>query len=253
MEEKGKITSVHPAWLDTVVPTEYEDEKLYEIILFFVIHSPCNGQSSKGIPLSKRGWKQRPWYSPSYLKEKLDKAIFGDEERLLKMVESKAKILSKIDDMKLDNDFYNHRNKQRMLYSKISNRGCESEYMSLFYHIRNSLAHGRLAMYPAKNDDIIFVMEDGKQIGKECDDNFEVSARIVINKTSLLKVIEVLKNPPKDNDYSEDILQAIKNGSCTKRNIMSEVLIDEYTYEKFTQKLKLENKIKFEYRQWKII
>lgn len=34
MEEKGKITSVHPAWLDTVVPTEYEDEKLYEIILF---------------------------------------------------------------------------------------------------------------------------------------------------------------------------------------------------------------------------
>lgn len=169
------------------------------------------------------------------------------------MVESKAKILSKIEDMKLDNDFYNHRNKQRMLYSKISNRGCESEYMSLFYHIRNSLAHGRLAMYPAKNDDIIFVMEDGKQIGKERDDNFEVSARIIIKKTSLLKVIEVLKNPPKDNDYSEDILQAIKNGSCTKRNIMSEVLIDEYTYEKFIQKLKLENKIKFEYGQWKII
>ena len=33
----GKTTSVHPAWLDTIVPSEYEDEGLYEIILFFVL------------------------------------------------------------------------------------------------------------------------------------------------------------------------------------------------------------------------
>lgn len=253
MAEEGKITKVHPAWLDTVVPPEYEDEGLYEIILFFVIHSPCNGQSSKGISLTERGWKAKPWYSPKYLKEKLDKAIFGDNLRLLKMVESKAKLLPEINSLDLDDDFYMHRDKQRMLYSKIGNSGCESEYMSMFYHIRNALAHGRLAMYPAKNDDITFVMEDGKQVGKESDDKFEVSARIIINKSSLLNVIELLKNPPKENDYSEDILGAIKNGSCTKCKIMSEVGIDEYTYEKFIQALKLKNMIKFEHKQWKTI
>ena len=83
-----------------------------------------------------------------------------------------------------------------------------------------------------------------KQVGKESDDKFEVSARIVINKSSLLKIIELLKNPPKENDYSEDILSAIKNGSSTKCKIMSEVGIDEYTYEKFIQVLKLKNMMK---------
>lgn len=253
MADEGKITKVHPAWLDTVVPPEYEDEGLYEIILFFVIHSPCNGQSAKGISLTERGWKIKPWYSPKYLKEKLDNAIFGDDLRLLKMVESKAKLLPEISSLDLDDDFYMHRDKQRMLYSKIGNSGCESEYMSLFYHIRNALAHGRLAMFPAKKGDITLVMEDGKQVGKESDDKFEVSARIVINKSSLLKIIELLKNPPKENDYSEDILSAIKNGSSTKCKIMSEVGIDEYTYEKFIQVLKLKNMIKFEHKQWKII
>ena len=253
MADEGKITNIHPAWLDNVVPPEYEDAGLYEIILFFVIHSPCNGQSAKSISLTERGWKAKPWYSPKYLKEKLDKAIFGDNLRLLKMVESKAKLLLEINSLDLDDDFYMHRDKQRMLYSKISKSGCESEYMSLFYHIRNALAHGRLSMYPAKNDDITFVMEDGKQVGKESDEKFEVSARIIINKSSLLKVIELLKNPPKENDYSEDILSAIKNGSNTKYKIMSEVGIDEYTYEKFIQALKLKNMIKFEHKHWKII
>lgn len=240
-------------WLDTMVPSEYEDEGLYEIILFFVIHSPCKGQSSKGISLTERGWKAKPWYSPKYLKEKLDKAIFGEDTRQLKMVDSKNKLLHEIQTFDLDDDYFNHREFQRALYSKVSAKGCESEYMSFFYHIRNALAHGRLAMYPAKKNDITFVMEDGKRIGKESDDKFEVSARIVIYKSSLLKIIKLLKNPPIENDYSEDILNAIKNGNCTKRIIMNELEIDEYTYEKYIQSLKLKKKIEFKHRQWTVV
>lgn len=251
--EEGKITSIHPDWLDTIVPPEYEDNDLYEIILFFVIHSPCSGQSSKGISLTERGWKPKPWYSPKYLKDKLDRAIWGEESRSLKMVDSKVKILSEIESMDLDDDFYNHREIQRALYSKIGNKGCESEYMSLFYHIRNALAHGRLAMYPAKNDDITFVMEDGQQIGKDDDDKFEISARIIINKTSLLKVISLLKNPPTENDYSEDIINAIKGGCCTKRKIMEFLSIDECIYDKSMQTLKFEGFIEYRHNQWYLI
>lgn len=253
MAVEGKISNIHPVWLDTVVPAEYEDEGLYEIILFFVIHSPCNGQSSKGISLNERGWKAKPWYSPKYLKEKIDKAIFGDKQKMIKMVDSKNKLLPEIKALDLEDDFFNHRKSQRALYVKISYKGCESEYMSLFYHIRNSLAHGRLAMYPAKNNDITFVMEDGKQVGKESDDKFEVSARIIVNKSSLLRVIDLLKNPPIENDYSEDIFNAIKNGNCTKNKIMEELDIDEYTYDKFIQSLKLKKLIIYEHKQWKIL
>ncbi len=253
MAEEGKITNIHPTWLDTIVPPEYEDDALYEIILFFVIHSPCSGQSSKSITLTDRGWKPKPWYSPKYLKDKLDKAIFGEEPRLLKMVDSKPKILPEIASLDLDDNFYNHRDKQRMLYSKISIKGCESEYMSLFYHIRNALAHGRIAMYPYKENDITFVMEDGKKIGSDAEDKFEVSARIVINKSSLLRVIDLLKNPPIENDYSDDILNAIRAGKNTKSMIMAEVGIDETIYEKFIQSLKLKGLIEYKYKLWHIV
>lgn len=212
-----KVTSDHPSWLDTIVPPEYEDAELYEIILFFVIHSPCNGQSAKGISLTERGWKPKPWNSPKYLKEKLDFAIFENSTRLLKPVESKKQLLLELNSMDLNDDFYNHRNAQRALYTIVSEKGCKNEYMSLFYHIRNALAHGRIAMYPYKSNDVVFVMEDGKEVGGKADRRFEVSARIVINKSSLLRVIEVLKNPPKENDYSEDFLYAIKMGSAQNK------------------------------------
>lgn len=250
MPEEGKITTVHPVWLDTIVPPEYEDEGLYEIILFFVIHSPCSGQSENGISLTERGWKEKPWNSPKYLKEKLDNVIFGTNTRMLKICESKYKMLCEIENYNLDDDFFKYREQQRALYAKANKAGCENEYMSLFYHIRNALAHGRIAMYPTKNGDITFVMEDGKQKGKDADDRFEVSARIVINKSSLLKVIELLKNPPIENDYSDDIVIAIKNGYCTKREIMAELCIDDYIYEKYMNSLKMQQKIIFKENKW---
>lgn len=80
MAGKGKMAPVHPYWLDTVVPAEYEDEALYEIILFFVIHSPCPGQSASGISLTERGWKEKPWYSAKYLKIDLIK-LFSETEQ----------------------------------------------------------------------------------------------------------------------------------------------------------------------------
>ena len=246
----GIITTNNPTWLETIVPPEYEDQALYEIILFFVIHSPCEGQSMRGISLAERGWKSKPWNSPKYLKEKLDIAIFGNESRLIKMVKSKADMLQQAEAMDFGDDFYNHRTKQRALYTHVKGKGCDSEYMSLFYHIRNALAHGRLAMYPAKGGDITFVMEDGKNNGSETDNKFEVSARIVINKSSLLNIIGVLKNPPEENDYSDDILIAVENGCNTKSALIKELELNEQEYEKYIQLLKSRGLIKYEHKKW---
>lgn len=197
-----------------------------------------------------RGWKSKPWYSNKYLKDKLDKAIFGNNDRLLKMIEKKSDFWSYIKNMDLDENFYNHREKQRTLFTKVDIKGCQNEYMSLFYHIRNSLAHGRLTMYANKNKDITFIMEDGKQIGKKEDNMFEVNARIVINKSSLLKIIEILKNLPKVKDYSEDFLLVIKDNKCTKTQIMNELEIDEIIYKDTINKLKCEHKIEFKHNKW---
>ena len=104
-------------------------------------------------------------------------------------------------------------------------------------------------MYPAKNKDVTFVMEDGKEIDEKAE-SFEVSARIVIKKSSLSKIITILKNPPVDTDYSEDILLAIKNGHNTKKRIIQELEMDEYTYNRFTQSLRMNRLIKYEHNQW---
>lgn len=253
MEEKTLIAPLKPVWLNTGGVDISKDKEFYEIILFFVIHSPCPGQSWKGITLAERGWKPKPWASPKYLKEKLDKVVFGKEKRLLKMTQSKEEISNELDLFDLKQDFYLHLARQRMLYSIVNNTECKNEYMSLFYHTRNALAHGRFAMYPIKSGDIIFVMEDGKQIGKETDDSFEVTARIVIRKSSLLKIIALLSTPPVENDYSEDILNAIKGGKQTKKDIMEEVQIDEYTYNKYIGLLKLKNVITYQHKRWTMV
>ena len=180
--DKELITDVHPKWLDTFVSPDYEDDELYKIILFYVIHSPCIGQSARCIFLQDRGWKAKPWDSHYYLKDRLNKAIFGDDEPVLKKVDSKAEMKKEAENFDLEEDFYSKRTHQRALFTIASNPN-SSVYMSLFYHIRNSLAHGRLAMYPTSDNDIMFVLEDGKEINNQ----FIVSARIVIRKSSLLR------------------------------------------------------------------
>ncbi len=243
------LMDVDSNWIYTRVPPEYEDDELYEIILFFVIHSPCKGQSSNGISLQERGWKEKPWYSPGYLKDKLDKAIFRDAPKMLKMVKNKSQISKELEILGLGEDFFNHREKQRAVYTEIAREGCQNEYMSLFYHMRNSLAHGRIAMYPAKGNDVIFVMEDGSYKKNE----FCISARIVLNKSSLIRVINLLKNPPKYKDYTEDVFVAIKSGCNTKYKIIRELAIDENAYVKSVQSLKFCNRIAYENKSWKII
>ena len=249
MPKDARIVPIHSSWLNIPVPIEYEDKDLMEIISFFVIHSPCDGQSAKQISLTDRGWKPKPWYSPKYLKDKLDKAIWEGKPRMLKMCESKSILHAELNSFDLDNDFYTSRDTQRAAYVRINAPNCSSEYMSLFYHIRNSLAHGRITMFPAANNDITFVMEDG---AKDKND-FEVSARIIINKSSLVRIIDLLKTPPIENDYTEDILNAIRNGKRTKEKIVEELGIDDYTYKKFIQALKLNKRIAHCRNQWTII
>lgn len=189
---KLKSTNVfsthHPEWLDTHVPESYEDDDLFEIILFFVIYSPCKSQSRRSRPLSFYKWKEKPWYVPSYLKEPLNRIIFGDDEHRF-YAGTRENFADKIAGHDLDENFYNHRSYQRI--GIVNSEG--NEYMSLFYHIRNSLAHGRLAMYQAHDGDIMFVMEDGRTVGEKKDDKFEVTARIVLLKSTLLKIIRLIR------------------------------------------------------------
>lgn len=69
-------------------------------------------------------------------------------------------------------------------------KGRYNEFLSICYHIRNSFAHGRLAMYDYENGkDIVFVLEDGVKKNGE----FQVRSRMVLKKSTLLKWMNILK------------------------------------------------------------
>ena len=244
----GVYASKHPIWLDSPLPNKLSDDELFQIIMFYVFYSPCEDKSHRSKPLDLYGWKKKPWYEPSHLKEPLNRAIWGEEKPMFYFAKQKSDFEESISGHDLEENFYVHLMHQRI--GLVISDNSKSMYMSLFAHIRNSLAHGRLAMYDVSNDDVMFVLEDGKPIknGK-----FEVTARIVILKSSLLKIIELIKQgPPHENDYSEDILVAIKNGEDTKKAILEYLSIDEKIWDKTIYRLRSENKVFFENRVWHI-
>lgn len=183
-----EIAPVNPNWIKRKVPDSYADEGLQKIILFFVINTPCSELSSSSIAIETYGWNKSVWVNDK-LKNKLSSV--AELKRGSTFVVAKKR-----DDMKaackqanLSKGFHAQRDIERIvIYKNKSN-----EFYSVCSHIRNSLAHGRLAMYPVQNQDIVFVLEDGvKRNGL-----FEVRSRMVLKKTTLLEWIRIIESGPK--------------------------------------------------------
>jgi len=174
----------NPGWIKKKVPDEYADEGLQRIILFYVINTPCIELSSSGIDISTYGWSKDVWRN-----EKLKKVLFG----VANLERGKSFVVAKrTTDMKqackraqMDKRFHDNRAVERIVIFKNK----ENEFLSLCSHIRNSLAHGRLAMYQGPNDEIIFALEDGiKKSGY-----FEVRSRMILKKSTLLNWINIIE------------------------------------------------------------
>ena len=159
------IASLTPGWIKKRVPDNYADDVLKDLIMFYVINTPCDDLSSSGIKLTEYGWGKDVWKNDR-LKNYLF-SIAGLERN------SSFAVASKTDEM------------------KAICEGRYNEFLSICYHIRNAFAHGRLAMYGYKNgSDIVFALEDGvKKKGK-----FEVRSCMILKKSTLKKWMEILKS-----------------------------------------------------------
>lgn len=183
-----EITSISPGWIKRKVPQEYADDGLKRIVLFFVINTPCEDLSSSSIALSQYGWEKNVWKKVELKKKLLE--IAGLERGVTFLPVKKInnmKEACKIIDM--GKGFHKKRNKEKIVFYKPNRY---SEFLAVFYHIRNSLAHGRLTMYPIKNtkdSNIMFVLEDGVKKNGE----FQVRSRMILKKTTLLSWIDVLE------------------------------------------------------------
>ena len=71
--------------------------------------------------------------------------------------------------------------------------------MSVFYHLRNAFAHGRLNMVDVDGE-CVFLFEDIQENKKKGE--IKVTARMILRKSTLLKWIEIIENGEKE--YQRD-------------------------------------------------
>lgn len=137
-----------------------------------------------GKPLSKYGWSA-PWQKPYYLNRQLKQLASNYE--LLFSAASYEKMDEALEKADLLNDFPSNLEEERIcIYDKEKN-----QFMSVFYHLRNSFAHGRLNMVDVDNE-CVFVFEDVAPNSKS--DNLKVSARMVLKKSTLLSWIDIIEH-----------------------------------------------------------
>jgi len=177
----------NPGWLQWIVPERFNNPELFKIVIFFVFHSPCKDSSAMRRSLQEYGWSDKPWFKPEELKFKLLKCIGSFNETPRKQILFSANNADEMDEKLksadlLDN-FPSNLDYERVAFVNSK----ENQFMSVFAHIRNSLAHGRLNMreIPETND-FFFIMEDVNRAGS-------VTSRMILKKSTLLKWIDLIE------------------------------------------------------------
>ena len=178
-----------PSWLNTKQLTKKELEVLKEILPFYVINTLQEDISYRGIKVTEYGWPDNIWNTGD-LKEKLFYVANLTLNYNLFMVERLDNMSDICHIAHLDNDFALNLNQERIAVYVNSKANL---VLSIFKHIRNSLAHGRFMMY-SSGDDTIFVMESVDHSKKE----LVVKARMVLRASTLLKWMEIIRKGPED-------------------------------------------------------
>lgn len=185
-KEKGfEIAPLNPGWIKKKVPESYADDSLRRIVLFYVINTPCTKLSSSALPLTTYGWGRDLWKKAALKKGLFYVAGLKKNETFFvakRANEMKAVCIA----AQMTKKFHDNREQEKIVIYKPNEY---NEFMAILYHIRNALAHGRLAMYPIKNStDIFFAFEDGIKR----DEKFEVRSRMVLKKSTLIRWIDIL-------------------------------------------------------------
>ena len=178
----------NPLWLKSPSPFDTLDNEWYQIIIFYVFHSPASGVSARSKSLDSYDWGTKSKDNDFKLLKKrlieysgLTKATFRCEDSWANL----KKAFKETDLFEFPTDL----TRERIVYRKTKSR----EIDSMLAHIRNAFAHGRLEFYTCGGD-VFAVMED---IG----DKKHVSARIIVSKQTLLNWKVIIEAGPFTSEY----------------------------------------------------
>lgn len=239
---------VNAPWIDARDSDTPYAASINTLVDFFVTHSPCKYQSNKPYRLEEI-WGLSPWSSERVLKRPLSRILFGSGEVRLFNENSKDKTEDRLRELGFASDnFPKLADRQWAVYTRVGSNGNKSQYMSLFYHLRNAFAHARWALV----DGGYLAFEDGKAIGGRA--TFEVSARGILSLESLVELVGYLQDVPSEQSSIEKlILGAIGAGINTKKRIKEELKITENDWRTYSGVLSREGKICYFKGKWQLL
>lgn len=177
----------NPHWIDKKLSIEdFTDKDLLRIIVFFLFHAPCEGQSAMGRTIEEYNWSA-PWKKPYWLNRHLKKA--ASDFNILYSATSYDTLVTAFTKANLLTNFPSDLSIERISFINCK----ENQFKSVFYHLRNAFAHGRFAIKNV-NCERVMVFEDvgiGKYKGK-------VSARMILKISTLLKWIDIIEAGEKE-------------------------------------------------------
>ncbi len=189
MKENNKayLTNATPEWLTRISEEDIVDDVYRSILDFFVLYSPCEGLSARSRSLTEFYHWNNPWSKPFWLNKQLKQC--AENYEILFAASSYAQMEQELNKADLIN-FPTNISKERICFHNTKG----NQFMSVFYHLRNSLAHGRFNITHLNDGENIYVLEDVSGKGKER----KVSARMVIREKTLVKWMILIKGGEKE-------------------------------------------------------
>ena len=170
-----------PQWL-IETPIEEYDEDFIKIIVFFQFHAPVPGQSARCRTLEEYGWGT-PWKKPYWLNRQLRQN--SSNYNLLFTAPSKSYMEENLERADLRENFPSDLGRERICVADNK----RNQFMSVFYHIRNALAHGRFYITEFEEHRLIVMEDVSPESGSKA-----VSARMIIRINTLLAWITLIEN-----------------------------------------------------------
>lgn len=183
------IAKERPCWIDDDFTLEkMRENEFARIRVFFHDNTPDQKSSARAITLEQYGWAD---------KNKLQKILLdGFKKTHANYPESLKKMNVKLADVGLEKENWYETTSEKICLCTSGKKKIDK----LFSHLRNVFAHSRFSIRSIEGKtDFIFIFEDAytrklkndKGIGQN---EFDVSARMILKKTTLLKWIEIIES-----------------------------------------------------------
>lgn len=183
-----------PAWVHAGLSDKDIAKAIAPLLRFYVVNSPVEGLSARCKALSEYGW-DKPWKKPQKLNQKIK------DDSTNNQLYWSGKSMNEMKGCLVSAGLFDcaSMKSQTFIETAAFYDNKKNQTLSLFYHIRNALAHGRFAVLRG-NKGMWFAFEDVQKNSKKSpwEKCVRLSARMLLKNSTLINWMRLIQKGPTD-------------------------------------------------------